>query len=256
LIGRVAVVTGASKGIGRSIAVRMACEGAKVVINYRSDSQGADEAVTECEAVGGEGCAVKIHADIATVAECQRLMAESCEKFGKVDVLVNNAGMEVQQSFWEVTEENYDKVMNTNLKGAFFMTQAFVQKLQAAKMKGSVINISSVHEDLPFPGFCPYCISKGGLKMMTRNLSIELAPLGITVNNIAPGAIETPMNMSVLKEPTKMAQLLQNIPLARLGKPEDISSCAVYLASEEASYVTGSTVCIDGGLTWNYIENH
>ena len=116
--------------------------------------------------------------------------------------------------------------------------------------------MSSVHEDLPFPGFAPYCCSKGGMKMMTRNLSIELAPLGITINNIAPGAIETPINAAMLQVPEKLNELLGNIPLKRLGQPGDIGSCVVYLASDEASYVTGTTIVIDGGLTWNYVEKH
>merc|ERR1719191_2210826 len=146
--------------------------------------------------------------------------------------------------------------MNVNLKGPFFLSQHFVRQLRASGSRGTIVNMSSVHEDLPFPGFTPYCISKGGMKMMTRNLSIELAPLGININNIAPGAIETPINASVLKEPEKLKELLEKIPLCRLGKPEDVSLCAVYLASDESTYVTGTTIVVDGGLTWMYIEQH
>jgi glucose 1-dehydrogenase len=168
--------------------------------------------------------------------------------------LVNNAGVEKRANFWDVTEADYDLVLNVNLKGLFFVTQAMVRYLIEAKRPGKIINISSVHEELPFPHFSSYCASKGGLKMITRNLSIELAPLGITINNIAPGAIETPINKNLLNDPVKLKGLLENIPLRRLGKPEDVASVAAFLASEESSYVTGTTFVVDGGLTWNYEE--
>jgi len=142
--------------------------------------------------------------------------------FGKIDILVNNAGLERRADFWEATEEDYDAVLNVNLKGVFFITQAFVKNRIQAKAGGKIINISSVHEELPFPHFTSYCASKGGVKMLTRNLSLELAPLGITINNIAPGAIETPINTKLLNDPAKLKALLENIPLKRLGKPEDV----------------------------------
>jgi glucose 1-dehydrogenase len=182
------------------------------------------------------------------------LISDAVAALGQIDILVNNAGVERNAPFWEVTEADYDFVMNTNMKGAFFTTQAFVKYLQNRKAPGKIINISSVHEDLPFPHFTAYCASKGGLKMMTRNLSIELAPLGITINNIAPGAIETPINTALLNDPAKLNALLQNIPLNRLGQPGDVSSAVAFLASSEADYITGTTLVIDGGLTWNYSE--
>jgi len=144
--------------------------------------------------------------------------------------------------------------MNVNLKGLFFITQAFVRNRMAAKTGGKVINISSVHEELPFPHFASYCASKGGVKMLTRNLSIELAPLGITINSIAPGAIATPINKNLLNDPAKLGALLENIPLRRLGTPEDLASMAVFLASEESNYATGTSFFVDGGFTWNYQE--
>ncbi len=162
--------------------------------------------------------------------------------------------MEKNASFWDVSEKDYDLVLNTNLKGPFFATQAFVKHLQSRQSGGKVINISSVHEDLPFPHFTSYCASKGGVKMMMRNLSIELAPLGITINNVAPGAIETPINTKLLNDPVKLKALLDNIPLARLGKPNDVSAAVAFLASSDADYITGTTLVIDGGLTWNYSE--
>src|ERR1700736_7031104 len=182
------------------------------------------------------------------------MMKQAVDSFGGVDVLINNAGVEKRASIWEVTEHDYDLVLKINLKGAFFASQAFVQHRMAVKKPGKIINISSVHEELPFPHFTSYCASKGGVKMLTRNLSIELAPLGITVNNIAPGAIETPINTKLLNDPVKLNALLENIPLKRLGKPEDVASGAAFLASSDADYVTGTTYFVDGGLTWNYEE--
>ena len=188
------------------------------------------------------------------IADVQRLIAESVAHFGQIDILVNNAGIEKNADFWDVTEADYDAVMNVNLKGIFFAIQAFVQHRMAVKQPGKVINISSVHEELPFPHFAAYCASKGGLKMLTRNLGIELAPLGITINNVAPGAIETPINTKLLNDPDKLNALLQNIPLKRLGKPEDVSAMVAFLASSESDYVTGTTFVVDGGLLWNYQE--
>ncbi len=141
-----------------------------------------------------------------------------------------------------------------NLNAPFFLTQAFARHLASRKASGKVINISSVHEDLPFPNFAPYCMSKGGLRMMTRDLAIELAPLGITVNNIAPGAIETPINKKLLADPKLLDPLLANIPLRRLGQPEDVANLAVFLASPQSDYITGTTLFVDGGLLWNYTE--
>ena len=144
--------------------------------------------------------------------------------------------------------------MNVNLKGVFFATQAMVNHARQNSRPARIINISSVHEELPFPNFTAYCASKGGVKMLTRNLAVELGHLGITVNAIAPGAIETPINTKLLNDPAKLNALLQQIPLARLGQPEDVAGVAVFLASDDAAYVTGSTYFVDGGLTWHYEE--
>jgi glucose 1-dehydrogenase len=182
------------------------------------------------------------------------MVRESVDALGGLDILVNNAGVEKNASFWEVTEADYDFVLSINLNGAFFATQAFARHRMEVKQPGKVINISSVHEDLPFPHFTSYCASKGGVKMMMRNLAIELAPFGITVNNIAPGAVETPINTKLLNDPEKLKALLENIPLARLGKTSDVAGVAAFLASADADYVTGATIVVDGGLTWNYSE--
>lgn len=181
-------------------------------------------------------------------------MQFSIDHFGHRDILVNNAGMECHAPLGEVTEAAYDQVMTVNLKGAFFTAQSLVKHLMATQRTGKIINISSVHEDLPFPNFAPYCLSKGGMKMVARNLAVELGPMGITINNVAPGAIETPINAKLLNDSTKLGALLHNIPLNRLGKPQDVADVVAFLASDEADYTTGSIFAVDGGLLWNYHE--
>jgi len=252
LEGKVAAITGADQGIGRAIAERFAGEGADVAFCYRSNKAGADEVAAGIQRLGRE--AVGFRCDVGVVAEGQKFIADAVAQFGKIDILVNNAGLERRADFWDTTEADYDAVLNVNLKAVFFITQAFVKHRMQAKAGGKVINISSVNEELPFPHFASYCAGKGGVKMLARNLSIELAPLGITINNIAPGAIETPINTKLLNDPAKLNALLGNIPLKRLGKPEDVASLAAFLASPESDYATGTTFVVDGGLTWNYQE--
>ena len=252
LQGKVVAITGGSQGIGLAIAQRFAQEGADTSFCYRSNKPGADEVAASIQKLGRK--AVGFQCDVGIVAEGQKFIADTVAQLGRIDVLVNNAGLERSADFWNVTEADYDAVLNVNLKGLFFITQAFVKHRMQGKAGGKIINISSVHEELPFPHFASYCASKGGVKMLTRNLSIELAPLGITINSIAPGAIETPINTKLLNDPAKLSALLENIPLKRLGKPEDVASMAVFLASDESSYATGTTFFIDGGLTWNYQE--
>jgi glucose 1-dehydrogenase len=252
LIGKKALVTGSNQGIGQAIALRLAEEGADIVIDYVTHPETAADTVQLVEKLGRRAVAVK--GDIGNVADTQRMVRESVEELGGLDILVNNAGVEKNAPFWEVSEGDYDFVLNINLKGAFFTTQAFVRHRMEVKQPGKVINVSSVHEELPFPHFTSYCASKGGIKMVMRNLSIELAPFGITVNNIAPGAIETPINTALLHDATKLNALLGNIPLARLGKTSDVAGVAAFLASADADYITGATIVVDGGLTWNYSE--
>jgi glucose 1-dehydrogenase len=252
LDGKVAAVTGGDQGIGRAIVERLAQEGADIALCYRSNKAGADEVVGVVQNFGRK--AVALQCDVGKVADGLKFIADAVASLGRIDILVNNAGLERRADFWDVTEQDYDTVLNVNLKGAFFVTQAFVKHRMQAKAGGKVVNISSVHEELPFPHFTSYCASKGGVKMMTRNLSIELAPLGITINSIAPGAIETPINKNLLNDPVKLKSVLENIPLKRLGKPEDVAAVAVFLASPDSDYVTGTTYFVDGGLTWNYQE--
>ena len=252
LDGKAVALTGGDQGIGRAIAERLAQEGADVAICYRSNKAGADEVVAVIQAKGRKAAAIQC--DVGKITDGQRFIVEAVAALGKIDILVNNAGLERRADFWDATEADYDAVLNVNLKGLFFITQAFVKHRMQAKAGGKVINISSVHEELPFPHFSSYCASKGGVKMLTRNLSIELAPLGITINNIAPGAIETPINAKLLNDPAKLNALLENIPLKRLGKPKDVASLAAFLASSDSDYSTGTTFFVDGGLTWNYQE--
>jgi glucose 1-dehydrogenase len=252
LAGKVAVVTGSSSGIGQSIAIRLAAEGAAVVVNFVGRPEGADATKATIEAAGGK--AIVVRADVSKIADTQNLIDQAWQQLGGCDVLVNNAGIEKRSNFWETLEADYDAVMAVNLKGPFFLTQAFVRKLRDAQKPGRVINISSVHEDMVFPHFATYCASKGGMRMMMRNLAVELGPLGITVNNVAPGAIATPINNALMNNPAKLNPLLQNIPLGRLGTPEEVAGLVAYLASEEAGYITGSTYVMDGGLMRNYHE--
>ncbi len=252
LKGRVALVTGSSSGIGQGIAKRFAEEGASVIIDYVGPSSGAEETLRMVEAAGAKGLIVE--ADVSRCEAIELLIEKSWSTFGSLDILVNNAGMEKKAEFWDVKEADYDRVMNVNLKGAFFLAQAFVRRLRDAKKQGRIINISSVHEDMAFPGFSTYCISKGGMRMMMRSLAVELGPLGITINNVAPGAIATPINKDLLNNKQQLDALLSNIPLGRMGTPEDVADLVLFLASDEASYVSGGTFLVDGGLSRNYRE--
>ncbi len=258
LEGKVAIITGGDQGIGRGIALRLAAEGADIAFCYRSNRSGADEVVAAITGdVAGTGAGrrvLAVQADVSKTAEINHFVNAVFERFGTVDILVNNAGLERRADFWDVTEQDYDLVLDVNLKGVFFATQAVVRRWIAARKPGKVVNISSVHEELPFPHFAAYCASKSGLKMLARNLAIELAPYGITINNIAPGAIETPINKALLNDPAKLGPLLENIPLKRLGTPEDVAGVAAFLASSDADYVTGTTLFVDGGLLWSYEE--
>ena len=243
LDGKVGLVTGASSGIGAAIAREFGRQGASVVINY----VGARE---PAEAVAGQVGApsLVIEADVSNAQAVNQMVQQAVEHFGKIDVLVNNAGIEHSAPFLDKTEADWDRVLSVNLKGPFLCTQAVVRDMVRRQARGTVINISSVHEDLPFPGYVDYCAAKGGLRMLCRDLALELAPYGINVVNVAPGAIATPINTATLQDPEKKLALEREIPLRRIGTPEEVAALVAYLASDVASYITGSTVFIDGGL--------
>lgn len=252
LDGKVALVTGSGQGIGQAIAIRLAQEGADVVVDDRKIGESAEETAAEIKKLGRR--TYVFQGDLSNLDDNRRMIAETVSALGKLDILVNNAGVEKRADFWDVTEADYDFVLDINLKGTFFATQDFVRHLLDTKRPGRVINISSVHEELVFPHFSTYCASKGALKMLCRDLAVELGPYGITVNNIAPGAIETPINTKLLNDPALLKALVSQIPLGRLGQPSDVSGLAAFLASDDAAYVTGSTFVVDGGLLRNYHE--
>ena len=252
LAGKVAIVTGASQGIGQSIARRLGSEGAKVIVDYVGEPADAEQTLGDIKKSGGEGEIVS--GDVTHTYDIHNLVETAWNHFGSADILVNNAGMEIKSDFLCTTEADYDKVIAVNLRGPFFLTQDFVLRLRAAKKPGRIINISSVHEDMAFPGFATYCCSKGGLRMLMRDLAVELGPLGITVNNVAPGAIVTPINKSLLEDKSKSDALLKNIPLGRLGTTDDVAGVVAFLASSDADYVTGATFVVDGGLMRSYHE--
>ena len=231
--GKVAVVTGSSSGIGQAIAVRLAGEGASIVIDYHSHPEGAEETQKQIAAQNGGGEWIAVQADVSAVAGGQSLISAAVDQLGGCDILVNNAGVEKGADFWDATEADYDLVLNLNLKGAFFITQAFVRHLRDAKKPGRVINISSVHEDMVFPHFASYCAAKGGIRMLMRDLAVELGPLGITVNNVAPGAIVTPINKGLLDDHAKLDPLLRNIPLGRMGTSEEVAGLVAFLLSDD-----------------------
>jgi len=246
LEGKVAIVTGGNTGIGQAVVVALAAQGAKVVIDYVSNEQATQELEEKLSALGET--AVAVDADVSKVEDLQRMVDTAVSSFGRLDVMVNNAGVETRTSVLDTTEEQYEKVLNINLKSAFFGTQIAAKQMIAQGGGGRIINMTSVHEDWPMPGNTPYCLSKGGMRMLTRTAGVELAPHNICVVGVGPGAVDTPINAQTVADPKALALLNSSIPLGRLAEPEEIASVVAFLAGPGASYITATTIFTDGGI--------
>ncbi len=246
LEGKVAIITGAATGIGQAIATRFAEQGSAVVVDYIGDSASVESTMAKIKALGAAGTAVR--ADVSDPDQVATLIEETLKAFGRLDIVVNNAGIETKHDFLEFPLHEVRKILDVNLIGPLLVAQAAAKQMVKQGQGGRIINISSVHEDLPMPTNAPYCASKGALRMLTRTIAVELAKYKITVNNIGPGAIYTPIDADIEAQPEIEKLLMAEIPLNRWGKPEEVAGLAHYLASDEASYVTGSTFFIDGGM--------
>lgn len=250
--GKTAIITGSTSGIGKGIAYRLASEGANVVINSYREQDDIDQILSDVTSAGGE--AFFVRADLGKVEEIHDLFDQAVQRFGEIDVLVNNAGIQIRSPLLDVTESDFDRVISVNMKGYYFAAQTFVRFARKHGHKGAIVNISSVHEIIPFPNFDSYAMSKGGVMMMMKNLAIELALVGIRVNNVAPGAINTDINDALNENPDLKEKLFTNISMGRMGSVEEVAAVVAFLASDESSYVTGSTYTVDGGLTYHYTE--
>jgi glucose 1-dehydrogenase len=246
LKNKVAIVTGGNSGIGQAIVLDLAQQGASVVIDYVCHPDATTALEQQIAGLGEQS--IGVAADVSRVADIQKLVDAAVEKFGRLDIMVNNAGIETRTSILDTTEHQYDSVMGINLKSAFFGTQIAAKQMIKQGSGGRIINVSSVHEDWPMPGNTPYCLSKGGMRMLTRTSGVELAPHNIRVVGVGPGAVATPINLSTMDDPAKLAKLNAAIPLGRMARPEEIARVVAFLASEDASYLTATTIFTDGGI--------
>jgi glucose 1-dehydrogenase len=258
LQGKVALVTGGSSGIGQAIAIRLGEEGANVAINYIGKPEGA---ITTKETIehGVEMCMKKVAeagghpilvaADVSDEQQVEQMFAQVAEEYGRLDILVNNAGIQIAEDSHELTAAHFDKVLEVNLRGAFLCARSAVRSFLAAGQPGVIINVSSVHQVIPKPRFLGYSVSKGGMQNLTRSLALEYAARGIRVNGIGPGATVTPINRSWIDDPVKRRMVESHIPMRRAGGSEEMAAVVAFLCSDEAAYITGQTVFVDGGLT-------
>jgi glucose 1-dehydrogenase len=246
LAGKVAIVTGGNSGIGKSIVLALAQRGANVVIDYVCDEQATEDLERQVAALGDR--AIGVEADVSKVEDLERLVDQAVKAFGRVDVMVNNAGVETRTSVLDTTEAQYEKVLSINLKSAFFGTQLAAKQMIAQGDGGRIINVTSVHEDWPMPNNTAYCLSKGGMRMLTRTAGVELAPHNVLVVGVGPGAVATPINQATMTDPVKMEKLDTAIPLGRMAQPDEIANVVAFLAGEGATYLTATTIFAAGGI--------
>jgi len=246
LEGKVAIVTGGNSGIGKAIALALAEQGASIAIDYVADAAATEALERQIVALGDR--VIGIEADVSNVADIQRLVDTTVAQLGRVDIIVNNAGVETRTSILDTTEAQYERVLAINLKSAFFGTQIAARQMIAQGDGGRIINITSVHEDWPMPNNTAYCLSKGGMRMLTRTAGVELAQHGILVVGIGPGAVATPINKETMADPEKMRTLDAAIPIGRMAEPHEIASVAVFVAGDGASYLAATTIFADGGI--------
>jgi glucose 1-dehydrogenase len=246
LKGKVAIVTGGNSGIGLAIVLELAQQGANIVIDYIAHPEATDALEKQVHALGA--CVIGVKADVSQLGDLKNLFAAAVKEFGRVDIMINNAGVETRTSILDTTEEQYEKVLSINLKSAFFGTQLAAQQMIKQGDGGRIINLTSVHEDWPMPGNTAYCLSKGGMRMLTRTAGVELAPHKILVVGVGPGAVATPINTGTMNNPELLKKLDNAIPLGRMAKPEEIARVVAFLASDDASYITSTTIFADGGI--------
>lgn len=246
LKGKVAIVTGGNSGIGAAIALELAKQGANIVIDYVVHPEATEALEKQILALGDQTIGVK--ADVSKVEDLQMLIDEAVKAFGRIDIMVNNAGIETRTSVLDTTEQQFERVMDINLKSAFFGTQIAAKQMIKQGGGGRIINITSVHEDWPMPGNTPYCLSKGGMRMLTRTAGLELAPHNILVVGVGPGAVATPINTSTMENPELLNKLNSAIPLGRMAESSEIGSVVAFLAGDGASYITATTIFADGGI--------
>jgi glucose 1-dehydrogenase len=247
LTGRRALVTGATTGIGRGAALELAAHGAAVAVNYRGREDEAAAMVSAIEAAGGR--AIDVQMDVTSEDEVRRGFARARDAFGGLDLVVNNAGVEAPYELVDMPLDEWNRVIEVNLTGVFLASREAARIMRADDVPGTIVMVSSVHEQIPWKTFSHYCASKGGMKLFAQSIARELAPHGIRVVSVAPGAIETPINHDVLNDPEQKHDVLEEIPLGRWGKVDDIAQAIAWLASDQASYVVGTTLFVDGGMT-------
>lgn len=249
LRGKNVLVTGGSSGIGQAIAVRFGQEGANVAINYRSGAAAAQETADMIQQAGQGGKTMLVQSDVSKEDDVNRMFKETLDGLGSIDILINNAGFQIAEDSHKVPLKDFERVIGTNLVGAFMCAQRAIQHFLETNNPGTIVNISSVHQVIPKPRFVSYSVSKGGMQNLTMTLALEYSGNGIRVNGIGPGATITPINRAWVDDPVKRANVESHIPLGRAAAAEEVASVAAFLASDEASYITGQTIFVDGGLT-------